>query len=62
MLGFLASLVRLEVGDGRVCHVWIDHWLSGGLIFERYGERVIYDAASVKGTRLSTRSLVLHGN
>ncbi|XP_022158861.1 uncharacterized protein LOC111025324 [Momordica charantia] len=33
-------------GDGRLCFVWHDPWLSGGPIHPRCGDRVIYDVAS----------------
>lgn len=49
----LLPLVRLEVGDGWVCHVWTDPWLPKGPILERYGEWMIYDAATVKEANLS---------
>ena len=35
---YLKEHVRMEVGDGRRCRVWMDPWLQGGAIFHQYRE------------------------
>ncbi|KAA0036886.1 zf-RVT domain-containing protein [Cucumis melo var. makuwa] len=45
--------VRMKVGNGNRCRVWLDPWLQGGAILEQVGERVLYDAASRREARLS---------
>ncbi|KAL0556476.1 hypothetical protein IC582_004990 [Cucumis melo] len=49
----LKHLVRMKVGNGNSCRVWLDSWLPGGAILEQVGERVMYDAASRREARLS---------
>ena len=50
---YLKEHVRMEVGDGRCCRVWMDLSLQGGSIFQQLGKRVIYDVASRRDARLA---------
>ncbi|KAL4025640.1 hypothetical protein IC575_014044 [Cucumis melo] len=45
--------VRMEVGDGSRCRVWLDPWLQEGSILKQVGKIVLYDAASQRKARLS---------
>ncbi|TYK19523.1 reverse transcriptase [Cucumis melo var. makuwa] len=49
----LKQHVRMKVGNGNRCRVWLDPWLQRGAILERVGERVLYDAASRREASLS---------
>lgn len=44
--------IHREMGDGRLCFVWLDPWVPGGSIIEQYGKRVIYNAESRQDARL----------
>lgn len=35
-----------EVGDGSKIFLWHDRWLPYGTLYQEYGHRLIYDAAS----------------
>ena len=48
----LKDHVKMEVGNGRRCRVWLDPWIQGGSIIQQFEERVIYDAGSRRDTRL----------
>ncbi|XP_059434561.1 uncharacterized protein LOC132167566 [Corylus avellana] len=40
------KFLRFEVGDGRNIHLWLDLWHPNGILLEKYGFRVVYDAHS----------------
>jgi hypothetical protein len=46
--------MQFEVGDGRTIHLWFDHWHPSGVLYEKYGHRVVYDACSKPKAWLST--------
>ena len=48
----LKDHVKMEVGNGRKCRVWLVPWIQGGPIIQQFGERVIYDAGSRWDARL----------
>ena len=50
---FLEDHVKIGVGDGRRCRVWLDPWIQGGSIIQQFGERVIYDVGSRRDVRLA---------
>lgn len=56
--GWLCDLVKkflsFEVGDGNSIHMWLDNWHLAGILFEKYGYRVVYDAQSRIDALLST--------
>jgi hypothetical protein len=52
--GLARSFIKFEVGDGSNIHMWQDHWHPLGVLFERYGFRIIYDANSRLNSKLST--------
>jgi hypothetical protein len=37
------KFLRFMVGDGNNIHLWLDWWHPDGILFERYGYRVVYD-------------------
>jgi hypothetical protein len=41
--GLARSCIKFEVGDDSNIHMWQDHWHPLGVLFERYGFRIIYD-------------------
>ena len=59
----LKEHVKMEVGDGRRCRVWLDPWLQGDSIIQQFGDRVIYDASSrgMRGLRISLVWMVNEG-
>jgi hypothetical protein len=46
--GWLCDLAKnflsFEVGDGNSIQMWLDNWHPAGILFEKYGYRVVYDA------------------
>jgi hypothetical protein len=48
------SFIKFEVGDGSNIHMWQDNWHPLGVLFERYGFRIIHDANSRLNFKLST--------
>jgi hypothetical protein len=60
----LRNIVRdfifFEVGDGQNIHLWFDNWHPCGVLIERYGSRVVYDARSGLNSKLS--SVLSNGN
>ena len=40
------KFIRFEVGDGKTIFLWHDLWHPAEVLVQRYGFRVIYDAAS----------------
>ena len=43
--------LKCEVGDGRKIFLWHDHWHLDGILYLKYGHRVVYDAASRSDAR-----------
>jgi hypothetical protein len=41
-----AYFLSFSVGTGRDIHLWFDAWHSNGVLYEKYGHRVIYNAHS----------------
>lgn len=42
--GIAKNFIKLEVGDGKMIHLWQDNWHPLGVLYERFSSRVIYDA------------------
>ena len=40
------QFLRYEVGDGNKIFLWHDNWHPDGILFLKYGYRIVYDAAS----------------
>ena len=40
------KFIRFKVGDGKSIFLWHDLWRPIGVLIQRFGSRVIYDAAS----------------
>ena len=38
--------IRFDVGSGRNIHLWHDCWHPDGVLFLKYGHRIMYDAAN----------------
>ena len=38
--------LKYEVGDGRKIFFWHDHWHPDGILYLKYGHRVMYDAVN----------------
>lgn len=53
MRGEARQFTKFSVGDGTQIHLWFDDWHSNGILHEKYGHRVIYDAQSKLDARLS---------
>lgn len=43
-----------EVGDGSNISLWMDAWHPDGVLFDKYGFRVVYDACSKIDAKLSS--------
>jgi hypothetical protein len=48
------NFISFEVGDGQNIHLWFDNWHPCGVLIERYGFRVVYDASSGLNYKLSS--------
>jgi hypothetical protein len=46
--------LKFEVEDGRNIHFWFDWWHMDGVLYEKYGHRVVCDAHSKIEAKLST--------
>uniref|UniRef100_A0A2N9IBN2 Reverse transcriptase domain-containing protein n=1 Tax=Fagus sylvatica TaxID=28930 RepID=A0A2N9IBN2_FAGSY len=46
--------LKYEVGDGRKIFLWHDHWHPDGILYLKYGHRVVYDAASRSDARVAS--------
>jgi len=54
-LRFIAkNFIKFEVGDGKMIHLWQDNWHPLGMLNERFGSRVIYDAQIRLDSRLDS--------
>jgi hypothetical protein len=40
------SFLRFDVGTGSPIHMWLDNWHPLGVLFDRFGYRVVYDSHS----------------
>jgi hypothetical protein len=48
------QFLRIEVGNGENIHFWLDLWHPDGILIEKYGYRVFYDAQSRVEAKLSS--------
>uniref|UniRef100_A0A2N9J1W3 Reverse transcriptase domain-containing protein n=1 Tax=Fagus sylvatica TaxID=28930 RepID=A0A2N9J1W3_FAGSY len=46
--------LKYEVGDGRKIFLWHDHWHPDGILYLKYGHRVVYDAVSRSDARVAS--------
>jgi hypothetical protein len=46
--------LRYEVGIGEHIHLWLDWWHPMGVLFEKFGFKVVYDAHSTLEAKLSS--------
>jgi hypothetical protein len=46
--------LKFEVGDGKNIHLWLDHWHPLGVLFDKYGYRIIYDSQSRLDAKLDS--------
>jgi hypothetical protein len=54
------GFLQFEVGDGKQIHLWTDWWHPDGILLEKFGSRVVYDAHSKADAKLS--SVIREGN
>ena len=52
--GEIRPFIHHIIGDGRHTWLWFDSWLPFGPILPRFNERVIYDSALARQTRVAT--------
>jgi hypothetical protein len=45
--------LKFEVGDGNNIHLWFDNWHPAGVLYEKYGFRVVHDSHSKLEARVS---------
>jgi hypothetical protein len=48
------DLLTHEVGDGSTIFLWHDRWHPNGVLYQTYGHRVVYDAASNLHAKVSS--------
>jgi len=48
------QFLSFKVGDGRKIFLWYDVWHPEGCLFDKYGYRMIYDAGSAIGPKVSS--------
>ena len=48
------NVFSFDVGNGKNIYLWFDAWHPDGVLFEKYGHRVIYDAHSKPAVRLDS--------
>uniref|UniRef100_A0A2N9J3H3 Reverse transcriptase domain-containing protein n=1 Tax=Fagus sylvatica TaxID=28930 RepID=A0A2N9J3H3_FAGSY len=48
------SLLSFEVGDGKNIFLWHDCWHPNGTLYQKYGHRIVYDAASSLNAKVSS--------
>jgi hypothetical protein len=46
--------LKFHEGNGRKIHLWTDWWHPSGVLLDKFGYRVIYDAHSRLNARLSS--------
>jgi hypothetical protein len=54
------NFLSFSVGTGQNIHLWFDAWHPDGVLYEKYGHRVIYDAHSKLEARLD--SVIIDGH
>jgi hypothetical protein len=54
------QFIRFRIGDGNKAFLWYDHWHPDGCLIDKYGPRVMFDAASQKEAKVS--SIMKHGD
>lgn len=52
--GIAKQFLSFKVGDGQKIFLWYDVWHPEGCLFDRYGYRMIYDAGSAIGPKVSS--------
>jgi hypothetical protein len=52
--GIAKTFLSFNVGDGCKIFLWLDVWHPDGCLLDNYGHRVVYDAGSSIGAKLST--------
>ena len=53
------NLLSFEVGDGSNIFLWHDRWHPNGVLYQVYGHRTVYDAASSINAKVNS---VFHNN
>jgi hypothetical protein len=48
------EFLSFKVGDGQSIFLWLDNWHPNGYLLGKYGHRVVHDAGSTIGNKLST--------
>ena len=48
------DLLSHEVGDGSTISLWHDRWHPNGVLYQTYGHRIVYDAASNLQAKVSS--------
>jgi hypothetical protein len=48
------QFIRVKIGDGMKTFLWFDNWHPDGGLIDKYGTRVIYEAASNKEAKVSS--------
>lgn len=48
------NFFKFQAGDGSHISLWMDAWHPDGVLFDKYGFRVVYDACSNIEAKLSS--------
>ncbi len=46
--------LKYEVGDGTKIFLWHDYWHPDGILYLKYGQKTVYDAASRIDARVAS--------
>lgn len=48
------NFIQFKVGDGSGIFMWLVWWHPNGVLYEKFGQRIVYDAGSKVGAKLSS--------
>jgi hypothetical protein len=54
LCGIARNFLKFKVGNGKHIHLWLDNWHPFGLLYEKYGFRIIYDSQSNLDAKLNS--------
>lgn len=48
------NFIHFKVGDGSQIQIWLDKWHRDGILYQKFGHRMVYEFASHIDAKLST--------
>lgn len=52
--GFSKEFYSIQVGDGKDIFLWLDRWHPNGVLLEKYGFWLVYEAGSRNNAKLES--------